>query len=145
MIDIRNLDKAEVLKVLYDASHHQGLGFLQAVPDSVVTVEHCRDLLASNTYFDYLYGKVMKVDLRDDFFNEAMYDRDNGPGAAQRAINKLRNRGRQIKCQIVVDIPGVDISNENDFEGRRILVRFGNQDALEKMIALCESCRRYYV
>lgn len=136
MIDIRNLDKAEVLKVLYDASHHQGLGFLQAVPDSVVTVEHCRDLLASNTYFDYLYGKVMKVDLRDDFFNEAMYDRDNGPGAAQRAINKLRKSDKKVTCAF--DLPDGVAFNGKD------TVCFESLDALERMIALCEACRKFY-
>ena len=143
MIDIRDLDKAEVLKVLYDASHHQGMGFLQAVPDNVVTVEHCRDLLASNTYFDYLYGKVMKVSLKDDFFDERMYDRDNGPGAAQRAVNKLRKPEPPKKVKVAFDIPdGVcfsfdPISNENT-------IRFDSRDALERMIALCEGCRRFY-
>lgn len=143
MIDIRNLDKAEVLKVLYDASHHQGLGFLQAVPDSVVTVEHCRDLLASNTYFDYLYGKVMKVDLRDDFFNEAMYDRDNGPGAAQKAINKLRRHNPEKKIKVASDMPnGVKI--DYDVINKEHTIRFDNRDALERMIRLCEGCRKFY-
>lgn len=32
MIDIKGLNKAEVLKTLYDHSHIQGLGFLQEVP-----------------------------------------------------------------------------------------------------------------
>ena len=143
MIDIRNLDKAEVLKVLYDASHHQGLGFLQAVPDSVVTVEHCRDLLASNTYFDYLYGKVMKVDLRDDFFNEAMYDRDNGPGAAQRAINKLRNPNPEKKVKVAFDMP-VGVKIDYDVINNEHTIRFDNRDALERMIRLCEGCRKFY-
>lgn len=143
MIDIRNLDKAEVLKVLYDASHHQGLGFLQAVPDSVVTVEHCRDLLASNTYFDYLYGKVMKVDLRDDFFNEAMYDRDNGPGAAQRAINKLRNPNPEKKVEVAFDMP-VGVKIDYDVINNKHTIRFDNRDALERMIHLCEGCRKFY-
>lgn len=31
MINIKGLDKAKVLKALYDASHVQGMGFLQAV------------------------------------------------------------------------------------------------------------------
>lgn len=91
MINIKGLNKAEVLKVLYDNSHIQGLGFLQAVPQGVVTVEHCTSLLANSTYFDYLYGRVLKVDLSDDnFFEERSYDRDCGTGAAQRAIDTLR-------------------------------------------------------
>lgn len=90
MIDIKGLDKAEVLKALYDVSHIQGMGFLQAVPDGTVTVGHCRELLKKSTYFDYLYGRVLKVDLSGDSFEEWLYDRDNGPDAAERAIAHLR-------------------------------------------------------
>jgi len=91
MINIKDLDKAEVLKALYDHSHIQGLGFLQAVPEGTVTVEHCRELLKNNDskYFDYLYGKVLKVHLSDDEFDETLYDRDNGPGAAYDAIQSI--------------------------------------------------------
>lgn len=89
-INISGLDKAKVLKALYDNSHIQGLGFLQAVPYGFVTVEHCRELLKETTYFDYLYGKVLKVDLSDDKFDTRLYDRDNYPGAAERAIDSIR-------------------------------------------------------
>jgi len=92
MIDIKGLDKADVLKALYDNSQLQGSGFLQAASDDVVvTVDHCRELLQEETYFDYLYGRVMKVDLTsDDGFEEWLYDRDNGAGTAQKAIDSLR-------------------------------------------------------
>ena len=60
MVDIKGMSKAKVLKALYENSHLQGLGFLQAVPDGTVTVEHCEELLKKNTRFDYLYGKVLK-------------------------------------------------------------------------------------
>ncbi len=91
MINIKGLDKAEVLKALYDNSRLQGMGVLETVSDDVVTVEHCRELLQKETYFDYLYGRVMKVDLRsDDGFDEWLYDRDNGAGAAKKAIDSLR-------------------------------------------------------
>lgn len=92
MISIKNLDKAEVLKALYDNSHLQGLGFLQAVPEGLVTVEHCRELLKRNTYFDYMYGRVLKVDLSRDEFDERLYDRDNYPGAAANVISALGTR-----------------------------------------------------
>lgn len=90
MISIKGLNKAKVLKALYDHSHVQGMGFLQAVPDGFVTVEHCEDLLKKNTYFDYMYGRVLKVDLSGDEFKEWLYDRDNGEGAAQRAVDSVR-------------------------------------------------------
>lgn len=90
MVNIKGLDKARVLKALYDHSHVQGSGFLQAVPDGVVTVEHCEMLLGSQTYFDYLHGRVMKVELSGDEFDERLYDRDCGEGAAQRAVDSIR-------------------------------------------------------
>ena len=90
MVDIKGLDKARVLKALYDHSHVQGSGFLQAVPDGVVTVEHCAELLAKHSYFDYLHGRVLKVDLSGDEFDERLYDRDCGEGAAQRAVDSVR-------------------------------------------------------
>lgn len=89
MVSIKGKSKAKVLKALYDHSHIQGLGFLQAVPDRTVTVEHCEKLLKETTYFDYLYGKVLKVDLSGDEFDERLYDRDCGEGAAQRAVDSV--------------------------------------------------------
>ena len=90
MVDIKGLEKARVLKALYDHSHVQGSGFLQAVPDGVVTVEHCEMLLGSQTYFDYLHGRVLKVELSGDEFDERLYDRDCGEGTAQRAVDSVR-------------------------------------------------------
>ena len=44
--------------------------------------------MARQSYFDYLKGRVMKVDLsEDDGFEEWLYDRDNGEGAAQSALD----------------------------------------------------------
>ena len=91
MVDIKGLDKARVLKALYDHSHVQGSGFLQAVPDGVVTVEHCAGLLAKYSYFDYLHGRVLKVELSGDEFDERLYDRDCGEGAAQRAVDSIKD------------------------------------------------------
>ena len=90
MVDIKGLEKARVLKALYEHSHVQGSGVLQAVPDGVVTVEHCTELLEKCSYFDYLHGRVLKVDLSGDEFDERLYDRDCGEGAAQRAVDSVR-------------------------------------------------------
>lgn len=90
MISIKGMNKAEVLKALYDHSHVQGLGFLSAVPDGTVTVEYCEELLKRTEFFDYLHGRVLKVWLKGDEFDERLYDRDNGEGAAQRAVDSVR-------------------------------------------------------
>lgn len=88
MIRIFNLDKARVLKALYDHSSVNGMGVFAAASAPKVTVEHCQELLKKQDYFDYLYGRVLKVSLSESTIDldERLYDRDNGPGAAENAI-----------------------------------------------------------
>lgn len=90
-VDIKGLDKAEVLAALYNASRQQGMGFLQPRGADGMTAEQAREELKRGTYFDYLHGRVMKVDLSKDTFCAGAYDRDNGQGAAERAIASLRS------------------------------------------------------
>ena len=85
MIDIRGMDRAKVLAALYNASRVRGIGFLANGPEKI-TIAEARELLKKQTYFDYLYGRVMKVNLKGNQFDERLYDRDNGYGAAEDAI-----------------------------------------------------------
>ena len=90
MVNTKGIDQARVLSALYNASKPLGLGRLHFTPEDM-KVEEAAELLESQTYFDYLKGRVMKVELRDENeFGESMYDRDNGAGAAQRVIDSLR-------------------------------------------------------
>jgi hypothetical protein len=91
MIDISKLDKANVLCALYTHSHPQGRGWLQSTPEPM-TKEQAEALLKQGTYFDYVKGRVLKVDLSGTSFDPYLYDRDNGQGAAQRAIDAIRKR-----------------------------------------------------
>jgi hypothetical protein len=91
-IDISKLDKAEVLAALYNNSKQQGLGFLDVSGKSPMTKEDAQNLLSQQDYFDYLRGRVMKVDLKGDSFSPHLYDRDNGTGAAERALQPLFNQ-----------------------------------------------------
>lgn len=89
MINIKGLNKAKVLAALYNASKPLGLGFLQYVPGAMSENE-AAELLKKYTYFDYLNGRIMKVDLSsNEEFDEWLYDRDNGIGAAQKAVNGI--------------------------------------------------------
>lgn len=81
-------DKPAVLAALYNASRPLGMGALHYTPEPM-TAEEAAALLEKYTYFDYLQGRVMKVDLSKDDFNPALYDRDNGPGAAAAAIEGI--------------------------------------------------------
>ncbi len=91
-ISLQGLDKAEVLAALYNASHPQGMGFMQYDPKPM-TKEEAKDLLKCTCNFDYLMGRVMKVDLSGDDFSPWGYDRDNGHGSAEEAIRALRLSG----------------------------------------------------
>jgi hypothetical protein len=88
-IDISNLSKAEVLAALYNASKPLGLGWLQATLQPMTTQEAQTILDQGQTYFDYLKGRVMKIDLSGDTLTPRLYDRDNGQGAAARALEQL--------------------------------------------------------
>jgi hypothetical protein len=90
MVDISGLDRADVLAALYNASRPQGLGFLYGDPKPM-EADEARVLLAKDDYFDYLKGRVMKVSLSSDKeFNERLYDRDCGTGAAAAVVTELR-------------------------------------------------------
>ena len=54
-----------------------------------MTEDDASALLDDRTYFDYLHGRVMKVDMGADILRETCYDRDNGQGAAMRALGDL--------------------------------------------------------
>jgi hypothetical protein len=86
VIDISGYDKADVLAALYNNSKPLGLGILHYDPSSM-TAEEARLLLNEHTYFDYLKGRVMKVDLSGNAIDPWGYDRDNGDGAAFHAIS----------------------------------------------------------
>lgn len=98
MVKIKGLSKAKVLAALYNRANPQGMGFLQYDP-SPMTEEEAQKILDNmdpkyGIYFDYLKGRVMKVNLTSDVeFEERLYDRDNGLGAAQRVINRLYKEG----------------------------------------------------
>lgn len=90
MINIEGLKKADVLRVLYNGSKPLGFGILQ-FNNKPMTTEEADEILQSQTDFDYLKGRVMKVDLSSDIeFEEWLYDRDNGEGEAKRLIDKIR-------------------------------------------------------
>lgn len=88
-VDISGLDKAAVLAALYNRAKPQGMGMLHYDPapwSAVNALAYGR----IDCYHDYVKGRVLKVDLSGDEFSPALYDRDNGTGAAAEAIAPLR-------------------------------------------------------
>jgi len=88
-MNISGINKARILATLYNNSKSQGLGILHfdAHP---MTEEEAQALLDSGqTYFDYLKGRVMKIDLSGDELDTRLYNRDIGENAAETALANL--------------------------------------------------------
>ena len=82
------LTAAEKLSRLYNHARPQGMGFSHFTPEDM-TVEQAQALLDARpdiTYFDYLKGRVMKIDVAKEPLDTRLYNRDNGYEAAERAL-----------------------------------------------------------
>ncbi|MBU1970331.1 hypothetical protein KJ605_00935, partial [Patescibacteria group bacterium] len=88
-----------VLAALYNAAKPQGMGFTHYDP-APMTLEQAEQLLKRGTDFDYLKGRVMKINLCDDTLDTWGYDRDNGEGAAAAVIGSLRSTG-DVNCKAI--------------------------------------------
>lgn len=83
-MNIKEFDKAEVIYALWLGSKEQGMSFLGRFP---LTLDYCRKLIeCGHTYFDYLAGRILKVDISKDNLDLSLYERDNGDGAGEFAI-----------------------------------------------------------
>ena len=69
-IDISGLDKGDVFWILFEHAHSLGTDWVQAIDN----------------------GRSWK----GDYFDPSLYDKDNGPGAAQAAIDELRESLKDI-------------------------------------------------
>ncbi len=91
-IDITGKDKALVLAALFNRARPLGLGFIHYKPRDM-DIDEARRVVqgmskadSGQVSFDYLEGRVMKVNLTGDSLETWGYDRDNGNGAAERAL-----------------------------------------------------------
>ena len=90
-ISLKGLNKADVLSALYNCASSPGMGSL-ARDSKPMTREVAQKIIDGGvTYFDYLQGRVMKVDISGNELDPWLFDRDNGSGVAERAINSVRN------------------------------------------------------
>lgn len=113
LVDIKGLDKAEVLLALWNSSRMQVLGYnhemtLKSAQECVEQARQTRITGEEEIYFDYLNGKAMKIDLAPDEIDPRLYDKDNGDGAAQNAIDNLRmskcsNEDKEVRLSDVCD------------------------------------------
>lgn len=89
-MNIAGLSKAKVLAALFNAAMPLGMGFLHYKPEHVMDEAEAEKLLEKQTYFDYIEGRVVKVNLEGDEVWTANYNRDNGVDAAENIINAMR-------------------------------------------------------
>jgi hypothetical protein len=100
VVDITGINKAKLLAGLYNQSHPMGMGFLHYDPKPM-TEEEAAEILAAWTHFDYLKGRVMKIDLSSDTEVDArLYDRDHFTGAVQKVVDILRATGDSNSAEI---------------------------------------------
>lgn len=94
-MNIAGLKKAEVLMRLFNGSHQLGMGIFHTEGAADMTIDQAEEIVGSGrTCFDYLKGRVMKVDIGGDEVNTYAYNRDNGDGAAEFYIQKLKEESQ---------------------------------------------------
>ena len=90
MLNISGLNHTDVLRALYDAARPLGLGILHYTPEPMTLKEAETALEKQGSgRFDYFNGRVMKIRIAGTEIDERLYDRDNGFGAAAKAIADL--------------------------------------------------------
>ncbi len=89
-MDVSDLNKARVLAALYNTAKQQGAGFLN-FESTPMTEERAKKLLESGkTCYDYLNGRMLKIDLAQDEIDTRVYNQVNGFNAAENSIERLR-------------------------------------------------------
>jgi hypothetical protein len=99
IIDISKMDRAWVLMRLFNAARPLGpfgkdIDYVRG-PLKVMTLEEAQAFIArcesspsldSRYYFDYVFGRPLKVNLRGPTLDDRLYARDQGEGTAAAAL-----------------------------------------------------------
>jgi hypothetical protein len=93
-MNIKGLNKAKVLAALYNRARPLGFGSLQYTPGDIGEKE-AQEIWdrSRDKYWDYLGGRVMKIRLDRDEVSTQLYNRDNGPLAAEEALANMVEYG----------------------------------------------------
>ena len=106
IVNISGMDKAEILQALYNRAK-KSPDHLHDYNPVNMTLEEARLLIEKKQSFDFLYGRVMKINLGVDNVDTWGYNRDNGFNAADNIIDSLRKESNVS-----------DSSDENDEDER---------------------------
>lgn len=83
-INVSGIPKARLLQALYNNCFAASLTGKMSLDQAEGIISKSPDL-----YFDYIGGCCIKTDLAGDVIDTWLYDRDNGEGAAYRALKPL--------------------------------------------------------
>ena len=90
-LDIKGIDKAELLAALHNGTPAIGMGRMHDI--GRMSVEQAQRYVDNGELrFDYLCGRPLKCNISGDTMRFGLYDRDAGPGAAERIVFDLRQR-----------------------------------------------------
>lgn len=87
-MNISKYDKAEILAALFNVAKPLGLGVFHFRP-APMTKEIAKEILKGGSDFDYIQGRVMKINLSGNELDTRLYNRDNGKDAAETIIATL--------------------------------------------------------
>ena len=88
-ISIKGIDKVKLVKKLYERAICPGaMAAFAYKPGHVLSDEEAEEM-ARAPHLDYVYGRVMKTSVVGDTMRVTLYDRDNGPGAAQACVDEV--------------------------------------------------------
>lgn len=91
IIDIKGIDKAELLAALHNGTRAQGMGRLHDIGRDLTREEAAQFVAPGEPLrFDYLLGRPLKVDISKDELYVGLYDRDAGEGRAAAVVASLR-------------------------------------------------------
>ena len=115
-INIKGLSKAEILVAMYNSSKPLGAGFLDPDYNSILTLEKAEMLYhQSHGRFDYVQGRLIKVNLLSDHVNPCAYDRDNGEGALAACVEAVRS-GTSVSLKVYEKPSDLDDKMKRSFK-----------------------------
>jgi len=90
-MNISGMDKARVLMTLYNGSKQQGFGLYNLHGKKAMTLDEAQYIIDNyGMNYEYLNGRIMKIDISGDEVHTSAYNRDVGEGAAERLIEELK-------------------------------------------------------
>lgn len=120
VVSINGLTREQALCAFFNAARTQGMGRIEYNPMHHIDEVKAGLILCASSYIDYLEGRVIKTEfpIRAETLDVTLYDRDNGEGAAEQAIDQYRRRvnGELSGFYVPLKFMGVEREKRKDKE-----------------------------